>query len=207
MYKSFVGIAGGTGSGKTGICDEIAQGLGDQVCIISQDWFYKELPEGTNGDTYNWDDPKSIDVEEILEILKELFAGREVYAPDHDFATYQKKYNVHHLKPAPIIILEGIYALYFPPIRDLMNYKIFVQCPSDIALVRRAFRDAKERGYTYETTLERYQICVGPAFKDHIEPTQKYANVIIPNITNLGIKNNEGVEILINSLRYRLLKI
>lgn len=191
-------VSGGSSSGKTSFCEIIEKKLGRKnVCFISLDWFYKELPNGVNGTDWNWDSPDAFDIEYLISVIESLKKGISVWAPEHDFITYKRKNEAHYLDPAPIILLEGIYTLYYDSIRQLTSYSFFVDCDSDTAFARRVIRDKQERGYSFELTMERYSKFVKPAFQDNIKPTKKYADIIILNHGKEKIKNNKGVEVVI----------
>lgn len=183
----FVGIAGASGCGKTYLASLLKRSfmeaaVGD-VEIISCDNYYKPYPGGVKApDDYNFDVPESIDLELITQHLVALSKGATIEIPKYDYFTSQRlsepEKRVDGSKTR-IVILEGLFVLTDPALRNLFNLKIFTWLEPDICLARRLVRDVKERGYSYEHTIHQYQTQVKPAYVNFIEPTKKYADLII----------------------------
>ncbi|MCA9732460.1 MAG: uridine kinase [Deferribacteres bacterium] len=178
-----IGMAGGTGSGKSLVSKRIIENLGsDDVAVIEQDAYYKDLTYLSVEERarYNFDHPDSIDHEMLLHQVRELLAGRAVEQPIYDFTNHTHKKETVRVGPHHVIILEGILILYYPKIRELMDIKVFVDTDADIRLLRRLKRDVKERGRSVESVLEQYENSVRPMHQQFVEPTKRYADIIIP---------------------------
>jgi uridine kinase len=203
-----IGVAGASASGKTSICKHISKNIGitvgQNIPIVSQDWFYKELPEGANGNNHNWDDPQSFDIDEIISVLEQLQQGKDVYAPDHDYAKYKRIPNVHYISASNCIIIEGIFVLYEPRIRQLCDIHIYVDCEETTALGRRITRDITERHYEVNEIMKRYQEFVKPAYKKYIKPSKLFADTILMNNGDKGISSLLGVQLIEEYIRGRI---
>jgi len=183
----FVGIAGASGCGKTYLASLLKQSFLSAavggVEIISCDNYYKPYPGGVKApDDYNFDVPESIDLELITQHLTALSKGSTIEIPKYDYLTSQRLVEPEKIvdgSKTRIVILEGLFVLTEPTLRQLFNLKIFTWLEPDICLARRLVRDVKERGYSYEHTIHQYQTQVKPAYVNFIEPTKKYADLII----------------------------
>ena len=179
-----IGIAGGTGSGKTTVVNQILKHLPtDEVCVISQDSYYK----ATNNLSYdertkiNFDHPRAIDFDLIIEHLIDLKAGKTINQPVYSFVTHNRTKDVIITHPKKVIIVEGILIFNSKALRDLFDIKIFVHADTDERLIRRVRRDISERGRDIDEVLTRYQTTLKPMHQQFIEPTKNYADMIIPN--------------------------
>ena len=179
-----IGIAGGTGSGKTTVVHQIMNELpATEVGVISQDSYYKE----TNNLSYeertkiNFDHPRAIDFELLISHLKELKAGNVIDQPIYSFVTHNRTDDTISTHPRKVMIVEGILIFTNPEIRDLFDIKIFVHADSDERLIRRIKRDIAERGRDMDEVLNRYQTTLKPMHDQFIEPTKAFADIIIPN--------------------------
>jgi uridine kinase len=179
-----IGIAGGTGSGKTTVVHQIMNELPDaEVGIISQDSYYKEnknmsYEERSN---INFDHPRAIDFELLVTHLKELKQGNIINQPVYSFIKHNRTDDVVITHPRKVMIVEGILIFTNPELRDLFDIKVFVHADSDERLIRRLRRDISERGRDMEEVLSRYQHTLKPMHEQFIEPTKAYADIIIPN--------------------------
>ncbi|MFK7050006.1 MULTISPECIES: uridine kinase [Flavobacterium] len=179
-----IGIAGGTGSGKTTVVHQIMNELPEtEVGIISQDHYYREtsdlsLEERTK---INFDHPRSIDFSLLVEHLKDLKAGKAIDQPVYSFVKHNRTGDTIHTLPRKVMIVEGILILTNPELRDMFDIKIFVHADSDERLIRRLKRDIAERGRDMEEVLNRYQTTLKPMHEQFIEPTKAFADIIIPN--------------------------
>ncbi|OOV29462.1 uridine kinase [Flavobacterium sp. LM5] len=179
-----IGIAGGTGSGKTTVVHQIMNELPDaEVGIISQDSYYKEnknmsYEERSN---INFDHPRAIDFELLVAHLKELKKGNIINQPVYSFIKHNRTDDVIITHPRKVMIVEGILIFTNPEIRELFDIKIYVHADSDERLIRRLRRDISERGRDMEEVLSRYQHTLKPMHEQFIEPTKAYADIIIPN--------------------------
>ena len=179
-----IGIAGGTGSGKTTVVHQIMNELPDaEVGIISQDSYYKEnknmsYEERSN---INFDHPRAIDFELLVTHLKELKRGNIINQPVYSFIKHNRTDDTIVTHPRKVMIVEGILIFTNPELRDLFDIKVFVHADSDERLIRRLRRDISERGRDMEEVLSRYQHTLKPMHEQFIEPTKAYADIIIPN--------------------------
>ena len=178
-----IGIAGGSGSGKTTVVKAITERLHDKVTVIPQDSYYKDLSHATEEEkrVHNFDHPDSIDFELLRHQLRELREGKVVEQPVYSYITCgRSKTETVTVQPTDIIIVEGILIFTDPKLRKLMDIKIFVDADDDDRLMRVMSRDIVERGKTVEWVIERYSRTVKPMYLQFIEPSKRYADVIIP---------------------------
>ena len=200
-----IGIAGGTASGKTTVCDKIVQELHDhRVVLISQDSYYRGLTaeEKANVHQYNFDHPDAIDSLQLHEDILALRMGRTINVPVYDFTTHSRKQNeVRAVNPADVIIVEGILVLQFEKIRNLCNMKIFVDTDDDVRLARRIQRDTQERGRDVAGVIAQYTTFVKPMFDAHVLPSKKFADIIIPWARG---DNNVAIDLIVQHIRSKL---
>jgi len=179
-----IGIAGGTGSGKTTVVHQIMNELPEaEVGIISQDSYYKQnvgmsYEERSN---INFDHPRAIDFELLVQHLKELKNGKTIDQPVYSFVTHNRTDDTISTHPRKVMIVEGILILTNPELREMFDIKVFVHADSDERLIRRLKRDIAERGRDMEEVLNRYQTTLKPMHQQFIEPTKAFADIIIPN--------------------------
>ena len=179
-----IGIAGGTGCGKTTVVDTILKELPEgEVGIISQDSYYKDTSHLSYDERVkiNFDHPRSIDFDLLVDHLKQLKAGKTIEQPIYSFAKHNRTGDTVNTHPRKVIIVEGILILTNKELRDLFDIKIYVHADSDERLIRRLKRDISERGRDIEEVLSRYQNTLKPMHEQFIEPMKKYADIIIPN--------------------------
>jgi len=179
-----IGIAGGTGSGKTTVVNQILNELpNEEVGVISQDSYYNDTSHLTlrERDNINFDHPRSIDFELLIQQLKELKKGNPVNQPVYSFVTHNRTKDTILTHPRKVMIVEGILILTHQDIRDMFDIKIFVHADSDERLIRRLKRDMAERGRDIDEVLLRYQTTLKPMHEQFIEPMKEYADIIIPN--------------------------
>lgn len=178
-----IGIAGGTGSGKTTVVDQIVAELpADEVCVISQDSYYHDTSDLSYKDRtkINFDHPKAIDFDLLVSHLKELRTGNSFEQPVYSFVEHNRTGETITTFPKKVIIVEGILILAHPDIREMFDIKIFVHADSDERLIRRLKRDIATRGRDLEEVLNRYQTTLKPMHQQFIEPTKEFADIIIP---------------------------
>ena len=178
-----IGIAGGSGSGKTTVVKAITEQLKDKVTVIPQDSYYKDLSHATEEEkrVHNFDHPDSIDFELLRHQLQELRDGKSVDQPVYSYITCgRSKTETVKVNPTDVIIVEGILIFTDPKLRKLMDIKIFVDADDDDRLMRVMSRDIVERGKTVEWVIERYSQTVKPMYLQFIEPSKRYADVIVP---------------------------
>ncbi|AWG25513.1 uridine kinase [Flavobacterium kingsejongi] len=179
-----IGIAGGTGSGKTTVVQQIMNELPQtEVGIISQDSYYKANPNLSFDERalINFDHPRAIDFDLLTEHLKQLKAGNVVDQPVYSFVTHNRTEDTVATHPRKVMIIEGILILANPELRDMFDIKIYVHADSDERLIRRLKRDIAERGRDMEEVINRYQHTLKPMHEQFIEPTKAFADIIIPN--------------------------
>ena len=179
-----IGIAGGTGSGKTTVVNQILNQLpNDEVCVISQDSYYKATDDLSYDERtkINFDHPKSIDFDLLVDDLRNLRKGEIIEQPVYSFVTHNRTEDTIKTHPKKVIIVEGILIFNNPDLRDLCDIKIFVHADADERLIRRLKRDIQERGRDIDEVLERYQNTLKPMHNQFIEPTKNFADMIIPN--------------------------
>jgi uridine kinase len=178
-----IGIAGGSGSGKTLVAKRIFDELGsDKVIIIQQDSYYKDLGHLTLEERkkQNFDHPDAFDHQFLISQLKDLLAGKSIDQPVYDYTIHSRKKETRRIGEHVIIVLEGILILHDPELRQLMDIKIYVDTDDDVRLIRRIRRDVTERGRSLDSILDQYENSVRPMQLQFIEPTKRYADIIIP---------------------------
>ncbi len=200
-----IGIAGGTGAGKTTVVSQIVSRIRDHVVVIPQDAYYKDnshLPLEERLEL-NFDHPESIDFELLVKQIKELKSGKSIEQPVYSYLTCSRSTTkTVRVSPAPIIIVEGILIFTCPELRNCMDIKVFVDADADDRLGRVIARDNLERGRSVEKVLERYEKTVKPMHLQFIEPSKRYADIIIPQ----GGHNQVAIDILLASIEKFLYK-
>ncbi|MEM8999790.1 MAG: uridine kinase [Bacteroidota bacterium] len=179
-----IGIAGGTGCGKTTVVNQIVNELPkDEVGVISQDSYYNDLSHLTKDERgqINFDHPHSIDFDLLIFHLKQLREGKSIQKPVYSFVEENRLGKTELTEPRKVMIVEGILVLSSPKLREMFDIKIYVHADSDERLIRRLQRDTKERGHDLEKVLHRYQTAVKPMHNQFIEPSKEFADIIIPN--------------------------
>ena len=183
MEPVVVGVAGGTGSGKTTVAAEILRRAGtDQISLIQHDAYYKDLSDlpMTQRAMQNFDHPDALDNELLVAHLKELKAGSPVEVPVYDFTTHSRTAETQRVEAHRVILLEGILIFSDETLRRLMDVRIYVDTDADIRFIRRLQRDIAERGRTMESVIHQYLATVRPMHQEYVEPSKRHANVIIP---------------------------
>jgi uridine kinase len=190
-----IGICGGTGSGKTTITRRIIEALSpDSVTILQQDNYYKDYPQLSYEERVrvNFDHPDSMDTPLLVEHVRRLREGEAIESPTYDFANFQRHKQTVHLEPRAAIIIEGILIFESKALRNLMDIKIFVDTDADLR-----FRDIGERGRTMEMVVDQYLTTVRPMHRDFVEPSKRFADVIIPE----GGHNDVGIDLVIQKIK------
>ena len=189
-----VAIAGGSASGKSTIVKIIAETYKDDIIVVGHDNYYKAHDDIDFDERklLNYDHPKAFDTDLFCEDLKKLRIGKEIDMPVYDYTIHTRSKDTIKVKAKRIILIEGILVLYEKKIRELTDTKVFVDADSDIRLKRRILRDTVERGRSIESCLTQYIEQVKPMHEKYVEPSKKYADIIIPR----GAKNTKGIEIL-----------
>lgn len=197
-----IGIAGGTGSGKTTITQEIVKSLGSNVTVITHDSYYKAHHELTYEERIklNYDHPNAYDTEMLERDLAKLKDGETVESPIYDYTIYDRSENTLTIRPSSVIIVEGIMIFHPEELRKLMDIKVFVDADADIRILRRITRDVKDRGRTLDSVITQYITTVKPMHEAFVEPSKRYADIIIPE----GGENTVALEMLIGRIQAHL---
>ena len=194
-----IGIAGGTGSGKTTLMKNLMGQFGSEITVLSHDNYYRahhELPYEERC-KLNYDEPAAFETELMVRQLKELRAGRAVDCPVYDFTVHNRSDQVIHLVPKSVIMVEGILIFENKALRDLMDIKIFVDTDADIRLCRRIKRDVNKRGRSMESVLLQYQATVKPMHDQYVEPSKKFADLVVLE----GVKNLVAFDMILNRIQ------
>lgn len=195
-----IGIAGGTGSGKSTVVRKIIESLPkDEVAVLPQDCYYNDnhhIPLETRL-KMNYDEPAAIEWSLLTHHIDELKAGRAIEMPTYDFLTCSRQKETIHIEPREVVVVEGILVLSDKDLRDRMDVKVFVDADADERLIRVIHRDCIERGRTPKMVIDRYQETLKPMHELHIEPTKRYADLIIPQ----GGNNDVAIKLLTDYIR------
>ena len=178
-----IGVTGGSGGGKTSVSKAILANFKDQkIAMIQHDSYYKDQSHLTFEErvSTNYDHPLAFDTDLMIEHINELIAGRPVDIPIYDYTLHTRSEKTYRQEPQDVIIVEGILVLEDKRLRDLMDIKLFVDTDDDIRIIRRIKRDMEERGRSLDSVIEQYTSVVKPMFHQFIEPTKRYADVIVP---------------------------
>jgi len=197
-----IGIAGGTGSGKTTLMKNIIARFGDVVTVLSHDNYYKRRDELTYEQrcTINYDEPAALETDLMARHLDELRHGKSIDCPVYDFSQHNRSDETVRIDPKNVIIVEGILIFEDKPLRELMDIRIFVDTDADVRLCRRIKRDVNKRGRTLESVLTQYQQTVKPMHEKYVEPSKKYADIVVPE----GGKNLVALDMIMLRIQKHL---
>jgi uridine kinase len=198
-----VGIAGGTGSGKTSLAVKIRDRVGEERCLLlAQDAYYKDGSTLTPAAqaAINYDHPDAFDTSLLVQDLRDLRAGRPVPCLTYDHASYSRRVLPDPLTSKPVVILEGILVLAEEPLRRLMDIRLFIDTDADVRILRRLQRDIHERGRSFESVQRQYLQSVRPMHLEFVEPSKRYADLIIPE----GAENEVALEAVVARVRAML---
>ena len=197
-----IGIAGGTGSGKSTLTKQLVNHFGDQITVLKHDDYYKAHDEMTYEERthLNYDHPNAFDTDLMLQHLRQLKKGEPINCPIYDYTVHNRSRNFQVIYPTNVIIVEGILIFENKELCKEMDIKIFVDTDADERLMRRILRDTQERGRTVESVLNQYVTTVKPMHEQFVEPSKKYADIIIPR----GGENKIGIHILQEHLKLML---
>lgn len=202
MRPIILGMAGGTGSGKTYTVNRLLEIYSvDNITTIGQDSYYKDLRHIDHKDRIrqNFDHPDSIDIELFENHLKQISLGADINIPIYDFSNHVRLYETKTISQSKIIIVEGIFALHYPQLRKLYTIKIFIETPENVRFNRRLNRDIKERGRTIKSVKKQYETTVLPMHEEFIEPSKEHADIIING--NDDVKGSlENIKVRIDAL-------
>lgn len=197
MRQLVIGIAGGTGSGKTSVTNKILEHIHqtENVIVIQHDSYYRDISAygGIKGDQINFDHPDSLETPLLVRHIKELKNGNTVEQPLYNFATHARMKETRTLEPKEIVIVEGILIFASKELRDVFDIKIFIDTDADERLLRRLKRDIVERGRSIESVMNQYITTVKPMHLEFVEPSKRYADIIIPR----GSENNVGIDMVV----------
>ncbi|MCO4100775.1 uridine kinase [Gemmatimonas sp.] len=203
MKPLIIGIAGGTGSGKSTVARKVAEALPDaSVAFLEMDAYYRDFRHLTLQQLHhvNWDHPDAFDVELLTQHLEALNRGVAVDMPVYEFATHSRSTRTRRIEPADVVVVDGILLLSDPNIRAQCDVKVFVDADPDIRLIRRIRRDTAVRGRTLESVLDQYLTTVQPMHLQFVEPSKRYADVIVPR----GGSNTVAIEMIVAKIHRRL---
>lgn len=198
-----IGIAGGTGSGKTTVANSIYERVGrGRIEWVSHDSYYRDFSDLSPEEKkkINYDHPDSLESSLMVEHIDQLIAGKPAEVPIYDFTTHSRKKETHRAESRRVIIVEGILVLAEPEIRKRIDIKLFVDTPPDIRFVRRLMRDIRDRGRTPESVIEQYLTTVRPMHEEFVEPSKRYADLIIPE----GGENRVALDAIISRVEHLL---
>ena len=197
-----IGIAGGSGSGKTTLMKNLVEQFGDHVTVVSHDNYYKRHDELTYEQRclINYDEPAAFETDLMAKHLDLLKKGQAIGCPVYDYTVHNRSDEVVKIVPRPVIIVEGILIFADEALRELMDIRIFVDTDADVRLCRRIKRDVNKRGRTLESVLTQYQQTVKPMHEKYVEPSKKYANLIVPE----GGKNYVALDMIIDRIQRHL---
>ena len=197
-----IGIAGGTGSGKTTLMNNLIARFGDVVTVLSHDNYYRRHDELTYEERcqLNYDEPAAMETELMVQHLEALRNWQAIDCPVYDFSVHNRSDETIRIVPRKVIIVEGILIFADEALRDLMDIKIFVDTDADVRLCRRIKRDVNKRGRTLESVLTQYQTTVKPMHEKYVEPSKKYANLVVPE----GGKNFVALDMIMDRIQRHL---
>jgi uridine kinase len=194
-----IGIAGGTGSGKTTVAHKLLEAIPPGRCVlIEHDAYYRDRSHlaPAERETINFDHPSALDSELLAQHLRALRAGETVDVPIYDFVTHTRRHDTRRVAPAPVIVVEGILVFVEPLVRDQLDIKIFVDTDADIRLMRRVRRDLEQRGRTFASIRDQYYATVRPMHIEYVEPSKRWADLIVPE----GGDNRIALDVLLGRL-------
>jgi uridine kinase len=183
MTAVALGVAGGTGSGKTTVAEAILRTVGrERIAFLAQDNYYRDIdwggPEAIAA--HNFDHPDAVDSQLMVEHLRDLKRGRAIELPVYDFVRHRRTGRTVRIEPRPVVLVEGILLFAEPSVRELLDFKVYVDTDADVRLVRRIQRDMSERGRAVDDVLRQYMTTVRPMHLEFVEPSKRWADVIVP---------------------------
>lgn len=202
MNSIIIGVAGGTGSGKTTLTRRLKERFGDEMTVISHDNYYKAHDDMTYEERsrLNYDHPDAFDTDLLVEHIKALRAGETVACPVYDFTQHNRSKETLLIAPTGVIVVEGILIFADSKLRDLMDVKIFVDTDADVRILRRIVRDVRKRGRSLESVVTQYLTTVKPMHEQFVEPSKRFADVIVPE----GGKNLVALDMIIRRVEHHL---
>lgn len=195
MQSLIIGVAGGTGSGKTTVANAIIDRVGrERIALVEHDSYYRDQSDKPLDvrARVNYDHPDSLETDLMIEHLKQLRHGLPVQVPVYDFASHTRKQETKRMDPRPVIMVEGILIFVDRALREMFDVKIFVDTDADIRMIRRLQRDMEERGRTFDSVITQYRESVRPMHQEFVEPSKRYADIILPE----GGFNTVGLDLI-----------
>lgn len=194
-----IGIAGGTGSGKSTLAENIRKEFANNITMLSHDYYYKSNSNLSFDERkkLNFDHPDAFDTDLLIEHLTKLKNGEIIYRPNYSFVDYIREEQTFKVIPKKVILLDGILIFENKELRDMMDIKIFVDTDADICFIRRLVRDVRDRGRTIDSVIEQYKTTVKPMHEQFVEPSKKYADIIVPE----GGYNHVALNMIIEKIR------
>ena len=202
MKPLIIGIAGGTGSGKTTMVDRLKEQFGDDISVLAHDSYYAEHHDLSLEErrALNYDHPAAFDTDRMIQDLEDLKAGKTVQVPVYDYTVHDRLEETREVKPNKVILVEGILIFDNKALRDLLDIKLFVDTDADVRILRRIHRDVTERSRTLDTVMEQYLKTVKPMHEQFVEPSKRYADIIIPE----GGKNTVALMMIMQRIAYHI---
>ena len=180
MSVMFIGVAGGTGSGKTTLTEHLNQHFGDDITVIHHDSYYKRQDRPFEERCkQNYDHPDAFDTPMLVEHLRALKAGKPIRVPVYSYTEHQRTDETVLVHPSKVVVVEGILIFHHPVLREMLDIKIFVEADADVRILRRTLRDVRDRGRTLESVITQYLTTVKPMHEQYVEPTRKHADIIV----------------------------
>lgn len=202
MNVMVIGIAGGTGSGKTTLTKRLVRHFGNDVTVIKHDDYYyahDELPYERRA-LLNYDHPDAFETELLIDDIKKLKSGKSIECPEYDYANHNRSKKLRHINPTMVIIVEGILIFESKELCNLMNIKIYVDTDADVRLIRRIRRDVKERARSLDSVIEQYLSTVKPMHEQYVEPSKKNADIVVLE----GGHNIVAMEMIVNRVQQHI---
>lgn len=202
MKPLIIGIAGGTGSGKTTLVERLTEQFGADISVLAHDSYYAEHHDLTLEERrgLNYDHPAAFDTDRMIQDLEDLKAGKTVHCPVYDYTVHDRLEATREVTPNKVILVEGILIFDNKALRDLLDIKLFVDTDADVRILRRIHRDVTERGRTLDTVMEQYLKTVKPMHEQFVEPSKRYADIIIPE----GGKNTVALMMIMQRIAYHI---
>ena len=202
MSTIFIGIAGGTGSGKTTLVDRLREQFGQDISVLTHDSYYAAHHDLSleERQTLNYDHPASFDTDQMIQDLEDLRQGKTIHCPVYDYTIHDRTDETLTVQPTKVILVEGILIFENKALRDLLDIKIFVDTDADVRILRRILRDVKDRGRSLDSVVEQYLTTVKPMHEQFVEPSKRYADVIVPE----GGENLVAIMMIIQRIAYHI---
>ncbi|HIY07680.1 MAG TPA: uridine kinase [Candidatus Evtepia faecigallinarum] len=202
MKPLIIGIAGGTGSGKTTLVDRLREQFGQDISVLTHDSYYAAHHDLSleERQTLNYDHPASFDTDQMIQDLEDLRQGKTIHCPVYDYTIHDRTDETLTVQPTKVILVEGILIFENKALRDLLDIKIFVDTDADVRILRRILRDVKDRGRSLDSVVEQYLTTVKPMHEQFVEPSKRYADVIVPE----GGENLVAIMMIIQRIAYHI---